>query len=167
MATVEKNVATSGNAAGGTVVPAATGEGKKKKGGKRNKPTKPVHPRPMVSDKDGKLVPGKYPDVASAQAGFDVSRMAMLKEVDFVDCQHYAEWKVWYYKERVRIAESELATIAALGSTAEERSANRQKARVLDAVERMIEAAKGAPPSAAKSKMQERIKALFASVQEI
>lgn len=147
-----------GNAAGGTVVAPTSVTGKPKK--KRNKATKPKFALPLNAE--GKSV--AYPSGTTPESivGFNVDANPMLKELDFADPLDYAQWRVWYFSERMKSAQREVENINSLGKTFEERKSARDEAKLLKFVESALGKIGGASPGAKKDAMQSRIEEMFA-----
>lgn len=125
----------------------------KRKGGKRNKPTKPVYPVP-----EGKLDTHETP-------GFLIESHAMLKPSDFNDPLNHSKWKLWYYQEKVKAAEKDVLTMESLGNTPEERKANQEMARMLKAVQNMAAKVKGGGNKQAMAALLESLGTTFADLR--
>lgn len=126
---------------------------KKKAGGTRNKPKKPIFPVPA-----GKLRSSDTP-------GFDISSHARLKVTDFADPLDHAKWLVWFYGENMKNAEQNVKNIAALGNTPDERKAAADKNRLITAMENLGKRTIASGTAAEKSAMMERLGKLFAELQ--
>lgn len=133
------------NGAGTAPVPV---EKKKRKGGNRNKPKKPVWAKPSE-----KLTSHETP-------GFDVTSHARLKSVDFADPLDYAKWDVWYYEQRLHAAKRAVETMLSLGSTPEERKAAASEARIMQAYEALV-ARRKAQGGGKAAALAERLGKLF------
>lgn len=120
----------------------------KKKQGKRNKAKKPTYTVP-----EGRLRSHETP-------GFNYETMAKLKPTDFADPLDHAMWEKGYYEQKVTMANKDIERIRSLGATPEERNEAKEELRMLKAMENLL--AKKSGNAAAKSRLVERLGALFA-----
>lgn len=126
----------------------------KKKTGSRNKPKKPQFAVP-----DGKFQ-------SAETKGFDIAVHARLKESDFSDPLHFAEWDVWYYTRKLEQANKNVEELKSLGVTADERRANKDNARILKAAANMLAKVRASGNASAKSALAERLGQLYAEASQ-
>lgn len=142
---------------GNYIIDGATGKPvlvKKKASTKRKKATKPQYTVPAT-----KLRSSETP-------GFDIGSHARLKFSDFADPLHFAEWDLWYYRQKVAQCEMNVKNIASSGATPEERQAKQNDVKVLNATAALVAKAKSLPAGSAKTALQAQLAELFASVME-